>query len=71
MKKIAFLLALCPFLLNYSNSSYYTTKVKITDNSRKVNFSTPTAALTYSYILPDTTTDSTSTPVNTDTLIKS
>jgi hypothetical protein len=69
MKKFAFFLALFPFLLNYSNSNTFTNKVKVTDNSCKVNFSSATTKLTFSYIMPDTTSDSTST--SKDTLIKS
>ena len=69
MKKFAFLLVLLPFLLNYSNSSAVTKKVKTTGNSSTVNFSSAATELNYNFIMPDSTGDTSK--IDTDTLIKS
>jgi hypothetical protein len=71
MKIFAFFLVLFAFLLNYSNSNTYAKKVKMTGSSCKVNFATDAAMPGYNYIMPDTTSDTTASPTNPDTLIKS
>lgn len=71
MKIFALFLILFAFLLNYSNSNTFAKKVKTTGNSCKVNFATDTDMPGYNYIMPDTTIDTTISPVNPDTLIKS